>query len=70
MAAAIIVAIAIMLVASKPLADFVERHPTLKMLAFSFLLLIGTMLIVADAGFPVPTGISTERTDSRSQSRP
>ena len=50
MAAAIIVAIAIMLMASKPLADFVERHPTVKMLALSFLLLIGMTLIADGAG--------------------
>src|SRR6516162_7688161 len=56
MAAAIIVAIAIMLMASKPLADFVERHPTIKMLALSFLLLIGMTLIADGAGFEVPKG--------------
>jgi predicted tellurium resistance membrane protein TerC len=56
MAAAIIVAIAIMLAAAKPLADFVERHPTVKMLALSFLLLIGMTLIADGAGFHVPKG--------------
>jgi len=56
MAAAIIVAVAIMLMASKPLADFVERHPTVKMLALSFLLLIGMTLIADGAGFEVPKG--------------
>jgi predicted tellurium resistance membrane protein TerC len=56
MAAAIIVAVAIMLAASKPLADFVERHPTVKMLALSFLLLIGMTLIADGAGFDVPKG--------------
>lgn len=56
MAAAIIVAVAIMLAAAKPLADFVERHPTVKMLALSFLLLIGTTLIADGAGFHVPKG--------------
>ena len=56
MAAAIVVAVAIMLVASKPLADFVERHPTVKMLALSFLLLIGMTLIADGAGFDVPKG--------------
>jgi predicted tellurium resistance membrane protein TerC len=56
MAAAIIIAIAIMLAASKPLADFVERHPTVKMLALSFLLLIGMTLIADGAGFDVPKG--------------
>ena len=55
MAAAIVIAVAIML-ASKPLADFVERHPTVKMLALSFLLLIGMTLIADGAGFDVPKG--------------
>jgi predicted tellurium resistance membrane protein TerC len=56
MAAAIVVAVAVMLAASKPLADFVERHPTVKMLALSFLLLIGMTLIADGAGFHVPKG--------------
>jgi len=56
MATAIIVAVVIMLAASKPLADFVERHPTVKMLALSFLLLIGMTLIADGAGFHVPKG--------------
>jgi predicted tellurium resistance membrane protein TerC len=45
-----------MLVASRPLADFVGRHPTVKMLALSFLLLIGMTLIADGAGFHVPKG--------------
>ena len=56
MAAAIIIAVVIMLVAAKPLADFIERHPTVKMLALSFLLLIGMALIADGAGFHVPKG--------------
>jgi predicted tellurium resistance membrane protein TerC len=56
MATAIIVAVGIMLAASKPLGDFVERHPTVKMLALSFLLLIGMTLIADGAGFEVPKG--------------
>jgi predicted tellurium resistance membrane protein TerC len=56
MATAIIIAVVIMLVASKPLADFVERHPTVKMLALSFLLLIGMTLIADGVGFHVPKG--------------
>jgi predicted tellurium resistance membrane protein TerC len=48
---AIVIAIAVMLVASGPLSRFVEEHPTVKMLALSFLLLIG-MSLVAD-GFEV-----------------
>ncbi|HXE27484.1 MAG TPA: TerC family protein, partial [Stellaceae bacterium] len=38
------------------LADFIERHPTVKMLALSFLLLIGMALIADGAGFHVPKG--------------
>ena len=56
MAAAIIVAVVIMLAASGPLAAFVEQHPTVKMLALSFLLLIGMTLIADGAGFHVPKG--------------
>jgi len=56
MAAAIVIAVAMMLIASKPLADFVEQYPTVKMLALSFLLLIGMTLIADGAGFHVPKG--------------
>jgi predicted tellurium resistance membrane protein TerC len=56
MAAAIIIAVIIMLVASGPLADFVQRYPTVKMLALSFLMLIGMTLIADGAGFHVPKG--------------
>jgi len=53
MAAAIVIAVAIMLVASVPLASFVNRHPTVKMLALSFLLLIGMTLVADGAGLHV-----------------
>ena len=56
MAAAIVVAVLIMLAAAKRLADFIERHPTVKMLALSFLLLIGMALVADGAGFHVPKG--------------
>jgi predicted tellurium resistance membrane protein TerC len=56
MAAAIVIAVAIMLAASQPLAAFIERRPTVKMLALSFLLLIGMTLIADGAGFHVPKG--------------
>ncbi len=49
MIAAIIVAIVIMMFAAGPVGDFVNRHPTVKMLALGFLLMIGVALI-ADAG--------------------
>jgi predicted tellurium resistance membrane protein TerC len=56
MAAAVVIAVLIMLAASGPLARFVDRHPTIKMLALSFLLLIGTTLIADGVGFHVPRG--------------
>jgi predicted tellurium resistance membrane protein TerC len=56
MATAIVIAVVIMLVASKPLAEFVARHPTVKMLALSFLMLIGLALIADGAGLHVPKG--------------
>jgi predicted tellurium resistance membrane protein TerC len=56
MVAAIVVAMMVMLAASKPLAAFIERHPTVKMLALSFLLLIGTMRVADGCGFHVPRG--------------
>lgn len=56
MAAAIIIAVAIMLVASGPLTTFIDRHPTAKMLALSFLLLIGMTLAADGLGFHVPRG--------------
>jgi predicted tellurium resistance membrane protein TerC len=56
MAVAIVLAVVIMLIASAPLAEFIEKHPTVKMLALSFLLLIGTTLIADGSGFEVPKG--------------
>lgn len=56
MIAAVIVAVAIMYVASGPVSDFVQRHPTVKMLALSFLLLIGISLVAEALGFHVPRG--------------
>ncbi len=56
MATAIIIAVAIMLLAAGPVSGFVDRHPTVKMLALSFLLLIGTTLIADGLGFHIPKG--------------
>jgi predicted tellurium resistance membrane protein TerC len=56
MIAAVVVAMIVMLVASGPLSAFVERHPTVKMLALSFLLLIGMALIADGVGFHIPKG--------------
>jgi predicted tellurium resistance membrane protein TerC len=56
MVAAIVLAMAVMLWASAPVTDFVNRHPTIKMLALSFLILIGTMLTAEGIGFDIPKG--------------
>ncbi len=56
MSTAVILAVILMLVASGPVANFVSRHPTIKMLAFSFLLLIGTTLVADGIGFHIPKG--------------
>ena len=56
MIAAIIIAVVTMLFASTAIAEFVERHPTVKMLALAFLLLIGISLIAEGLGQHVPKG--------------
>jgi predicted tellurium resistance membrane protein TerC len=56
MATAIIFAVVIMLWAVGPVSSFIVRHPTVKMLALSFLLLIGMTLVADGAGFHVPRG--------------
>jgi predicted tellurium resistance membrane protein TerC len=56
MTLAVIAAMVVMLVASDALAKFIAAHPTVKMLALSFLLLIGTMLIADGLHFHIPKG--------------
>jgi len=56
MITAVVIAVAVMLVASGAISDFVNRHPTIKMLALSFLLLIGFTLIVEALHFHIPKG--------------
>ena len=56
MAIAIIVAVGVMLIAAKPIGDFVDRHPTIKILALSFLILVGVTLIVEGFDVHVPKG--------------
>jgi len=56
MTAAIIIAVLIMLWASGPLSAFVSAHPTVKMLAMSFLLLVGMALIADGLGLHIPKG--------------
>ena len=56
MAIAIILAVAVMLMAAKPIGDFVDTHPTIKILALSFLILVGVTLIVEGFDVHVPKG--------------
>jgi predicted tellurium resistance membrane protein TerC len=56
MIVAVIAAVAVMLVFSGIISAFIQRHPTLKMLALSFLLLIGVNLIGEGLGFHIPKG--------------
>jgi predicted tellurium resistance membrane protein TerC len=56
MMAAVIIAVGVMLVSSRSIGDFVERHPTVKMLALSFLLLIGVSLIGEGLDQHIPKG--------------
>ena len=53
---AVIVAITVMMVAATPLANFIEKNPTIVMLALGFLLMIGMTLIADGFGFHVPKG--------------
>ena len=53
---AVVIAIGIMLVSVHAVSDFIGRHPTVKMLALSFLLLIGMMLMAEGAGQHIPKG--------------
>nr|WP_320015161.1 TerC family protein [uncultured Desulfobacter sp.] len=56
MAIAIILSVGVMLLAAKSIGNFVETHPTIKMLALSFLIMIGVTLMVEGAGIHVPKG--------------
>lgn len=56
MIVAVIIAVAVMFVSSGPISDFVAKHPTTKVLALAFLLLIGMVLVADGFGFHVPKG--------------
>jgi predicted tellurium resistance membrane protein TerC len=56
MVAAVVIAMGVMYVAAGAVADFIERHPTTRMLALAFLLMIGVALIADAAGFHIPRG--------------
>jgi len=56
MVAAVVITVGIMLVAADPLAQFIEKNPTLVMLALAFLVMIGLVLIADGFGYHVPKG--------------
>ncbi len=56
MVLAIVIAVAVMMFAAKPIGDFVDAHPTIKMLALSFLILIGVALIGEGFELHIPKG--------------
>lgn len=56
MVAAVIIAVGVMLIFAQKIADFVQKHPTVKMLALAFLVLIGVTLIAEGAGEKIPKG--------------
>jgi predicted tellurium resistance membrane protein TerC len=56
MIAAVVVAVLIMMFMAGPIGNFVDRHPTIKMLALSFLIMIGMALVGEGLGFHIPKG--------------
>src|SRR5690606_36032795 len=56
MITAVVIAVGVMMLAAGPVSHFVERHPTVKMLALSFLILIGVSLIADGLGQHIPKG--------------
>ena len=56
MVLAIVIAVGIMMFAAKPIGDFVDSHPTIKMLALSFLILIGVALVGEGFELHIPKG--------------
>jgi predicted tellurium resistance membrane protein TerC len=56
MVAAVITSVAVMLVAAKPIGDFIEHHPSVKVLALSFLVMVGMTLIAESLDQHIPKG--------------
>jgi len=56
MVLAVVAAVGVMMFAAKPIGDFVDAHPTIKMLALSFLILIGVALVGEGMGMHIPKG--------------
>ena len=56
MIAAVVVSVVLMMVFARPIGEFVSRHPTIKMLALSFLVVVGMVLIAEGFDHHVPKG--------------
>ena len=56
MAAAIIAAVLVMMLASDPVGNFIDKHPTVKMLALAFIILVGVALVADGLEFHIPRG--------------
>jgi predicted tellurium resistance membrane protein TerC len=56
MVLAIVISVGVMMVSAKAIGDFVDDHPTIKMLALSFLILVGVTLMAEGLGFHLPKG--------------
>jgi len=56
MVLAIVIAVVIMMFAAKPIGDFVDQHPTIKMLALAFLILVGIALVGEGIDLHIPKG--------------
>jgi predicted tellurium resistance membrane protein TerC len=56
MVAAIVAAVVVMMFAAGPIGEFVDRHPTVKMLALAFLILVGVALVAEGGGYHIPKG--------------
>ncbi|GAB7197825.1 TerC family protein [Dickeya oryzae] len=56
MMAAVVIAVGVMMFSARPIGEFVDRHPSVKMLALSFLILVGFTLILESVAIHVPKG--------------
>ncbi|WP_036770995.1 TerC family protein [Photorhabdus australis] len=56
MMAAVVIAVGVMMLAARPIGEFVDRHPSVKMLALSFLILVGFTLILESVQVHIPKG--------------
>jgi predicted tellurium resistance membrane protein TerC len=56
MVAAVVASVGVMMVAARPIGEFVERHPSIKVLALAFLVMVGTALVAEAFDFHVPKG--------------